>query len=215
MSRLESVVLEGSLVRLEPLGHQHRDGLWRVASGDRSTFTYTWVPETYEELGDYIDEALGEFAIGEGLPFAQVRVRDELIVGTTRFKELLPWEWPPNSPEQRESPDASEIGRTWLDPAVQGTGINAEAKLLLLTHAFETLNLRRVSLQTDERNVASQRAIEALGMRNDGTLRAHRVCADGTVRDSRFYSLLTTEWPATKVALKARVSRYIAQHSGS
>lgn len=206
---LDTVVLEGTLVTLIPLERSHFEDLWLIASGDRSTFSYTWVPETKEALHAYLDEAFEEYEAGEALPFTQVRRSDGRIVGTTRLKELIAWEWPPGHPEQREGPDVTEIGRTWLDPCAQGTGINADAKLSLMTYAFEHLMVRRVSIETDERNIASQRAIEALGVKLDGTLRAHRVGSDATVRDTRFYSIIAAEWPQAKAALQARVQRYV------
>jgi RimJ/RimL family protein N-acetyltransferase len=115
--------------------------------------------------------------------------------------------WDRDNPHQRGEnlPDAVEIGYTWLAPWAQRTGINTQAKLLMLTHAFETWRVHRVRLTTDARNTRSRAAIERLGARLDGILRAHHAAYDGAIRDSAFYSILDTEWPSAKAALIGRL----------
>jgi RimJ/RimL family protein N-acetyltransferase len=129
------------------------------------------------------------------------------VVGTTRFCYIEFWDWEPGSPHQRGAhlPDALEIGYTWLSPAAQRTGINTEAKLLMLTHAFETWRVHRVRLTTDARNERSRKAIERLGAGFDGVLRAARTAFDGGIRDSAHYSILDSEWPEIKRALAKRL----------
>jgi RimJ/RimL family protein N-acetyltransferase len=129
------------------------------------------------------------------------------VVGSTRFGNIEFWTWPPASPNQRgeDVPDAVEIGWTWYVPDAQRTGINTEAKLLMLTHAFETWRVHCVRLKTDARNERSRQAILGVGARFDGILRGHAVAADGTVRHSAFYSILDAEWPEVKERLRARL----------
>jgi RimJ/RimL family protein N-acetyltransferase len=117
------------------------------------------------------------------------------------------WDWPPGNPHQRgaDVPDVVEIGATWLAPAAQRTAINTEAKLLMLTHAFEAWRVHRVSLLTDARNERSRAAIARIGARLDGVVRAARVAADGGIRDTAVYSIVEPEWPAVRDALRARL----------
>ena len=137
-------------------------------------------------------------------PFAQVRLRDGAAVGCTAYWNTRTW------PES-DDPFAVEIGWTWLAASAQQTGINAEAKLLLLTHAFETLRLARVDLKTDARNQRSRQAIERLGARFEGVLRSwspsHVPGEEGKMRDSAMFSLIAAEWPDVKAHLAGRVAR--------
>jgi RimJ/RimL family protein N-acetyltransferase len=128
-------------------------------------------------------------------------------VGATRFLNVEFWKWPPGSPRQRgtDVPDVVEIGGTWLAPSVQRTGINTEAKLLMLTHAFETWRVHRVSFLTDARNTRSRAAILRLGARFDGVLRANRVASDGGIRDTAAYSIVEGEWPEVKAGLLSKL----------
>jgi RimJ/RimL family protein N-acetyltransferase len=141
------------------------------------------------------------------LPFATVQRSSGAVVGSTRFWSLEFWPWPENHPLRRPPgvPDAVEIGYTWLAPEVQRTALNTEAKLLMLTHAFEQWAVHRVSLRTDVRNARSRAAIERLGARLDGVLRAASPAMDGGIRDTASYSLLANEWPATRARLTLRL----------
>jgi RimJ/RimL family protein N-acetyltransferase len=196
----QAITFEGKLVRLEPLTMAHLPALLEIAQLE--DYPYTAVPKSQLEMQRYIQAALDEQAQGQALPFATVDKRASRVVGSTRFMAFEYWPWPKNSPHHRPlRPDAVEIGHTWLAPPAQRTGLNTEAKLLMLTHAFEKLGVRRVTLKTDARNLRSRRAIERLGAHLDGILRAHRPAADGGIRDSAMYSILAEEWPAIKTRL--------------
>jgi N-acetyltransferase len=193
-------VLTGSLVRLEPLSAGHVPGLTRAAEEDRSTYAWTLVPRA-GEVADYVAAQLTRPGL---TPFAQVRLRDGAAVGCTAYWNTRTW------PES-DDPFAVEIGWTWLAASAQQTGINAEAKLLLLTHAFEALRLARVDLKTDARNQRSRQAIERLGARFEGVLRSwspsHVPGEEGKMRDSAMFSVIAAEWPDVKTHLAGRVAR--------
>jgi RimJ/RimL family protein N-acetyltransferase len=200
-SRLDVPVLEGSLVRLEPLAVRHAPDLARAAEQDRSAYSFTVVPRA-GEVHEYL---AAQFARGsEGLtPFAQVRTRDGMAVGCTAF--CSPRVWP-----DRAGLRAIEIGWTWLAASAQGAGVNAEAKSLLFRYAFETLGVTRVDLKTDARNERSRRAIERLGAHFEGVLRSWSPSwapgEEGRMRDSAMFSVIAAEWPAVKAALDARLA---------
>lgn len=205
--RLEPVTLEGRYVRLEPLTLAHVPALLAVAKGPRETFGLTYVPTDEESTRRYVEAALADRAAGRALPFATVARGAGRVVGSTRFGNVEFWAWPPGNPFQRGEhlPDVVEIGWTWLAPDVQRSGVNTEAKLLMLTHAFEVWRVHRVSLNTDARNTRSRDAILRLGARFDGVLRAARVASDGAIRDTAAYSILEAEWPEVKAGLIARL----------
>jgi RimJ/RimL family protein N-acetyltransferase len=201
------VTLEGHRVRLEPLSLEHAAALLAAARGPRETYDYTWVPATADEMGRYIGAALADRDAGRALPFATVdRVRGR-VVGSTRFGNIEFWAWPSGSPFQRGSdvPDVVEIGWTWLAAEAQRTAINTEAKLLMLSHAFDVWRVHRVSLMTDARNRRSREAITRLGAAFDGVVRAQRMAADGSIRDTACFSILDREWPEVRRRLEARV----------
>jgi RimJ/RimL family protein N-acetyltransferase len=191
------VTLRNDVVALQPLSHEHEEGLLRAASGARETFALTWVPATPDEVRRYVEMALAEQTRGVSVPFATCDARTGNVVGSTRFMTIERWTWVKGSPLQRspEYTDAVEIGSTWLSPEAQRSPINTSAKLLMLTHAFEAWDVRRVTLKTDARNARSRAAIERIGGRLDGVLRAHMPAFDGRVRDTAFYSILHDEWP--------------------
>jgi RimJ/RimL family protein N-acetyltransferase len=200
-------VLSGSLVRLEPLSPSHVPDLARSAEEDRSAYAFTLVPRA-GEAADYVKAQLTR----DGLtPFAQVRVRDGKAVGCTSFCSPRTW------PGRREL-CAVEIGWTWLAASAQGTGINAEAKLALLTYAFETLGVARVDLKTDARNQRSRQAIARLGARFEGVLRSFSPSwapgEEGLLRDSAMFSVIAAEWPPVKSALASRVASALATGRG-
>jgi N-acetyltransferase len=207
----DRVTLHGRFVRLEPLARDHGPALAAAAAVDRSTFAYTWVPDGEDGAAAYVDDALAEEAAGNHLPFAVVRLdgpRHDEVVGSTRFIDTAPWRWAPAYPERQRTgvPDTVEIGHTWLGASAQRTVVNTEAKLLLLTHAFETWGVYRVRLKTDARNDRSRAAISRLGAQLDGVLRAHQPGADGTVRDSATFSIVADEWPAVRGGLQRRLA---------
>lgn len=205
---LAPIVLEGRHVRLEPLTRQHVKPLFEAAtSGPRDTFAHTFVAATEPAMSRWVEDALTAHAAGHALPFAIVMRAIDRVVGSTRFGNVEFWSWPPDSSNQRgeDRPDVVEIGWTWYAPSAQRTGLNTEAKLLMLTHAFETWRVHCVRLKTDARNERSRQAILRIGARFDGILRGHTVAADGTVRHSAFYSILDAEWPEVKERLRARL----------
>jgi N-acetyltransferase len=185
--------LEGRLVRLEPLDVRHVEGLWE-ASRDPGTWRWLSVsqPSTRDELGMWVDAALANAAAGTEIPL--VTLYRERVVGSTRFLTLRP--------EHR----SVEIGWTWLHPSVWGEGVNVEAKLLMLRHAFETWGCRRVELKTDALNERSRGAMEAMGATFEGVHRNHMLVRGGENRDSAWYSVLDEEWPAVRAGLTARLS---------
>ena len=204
----DQVVLSGRFVRLEPLGPAHAAGLVAAAAEDRATYGYTWVPDGPAQAEAFVAEAIAEARAGNHLPFATVRLHDERVVGSTRFIDMEPWPWPQGCARQRTGiPDAVEIGHTWLAASAQRTAINTEAKLLMMEHAFEAWAVHRVRLKTDARNARSRAAIERLGASFEGVLRAHQPAPDGSVRDTAFFSVVATEWPAVRDRLTGRLTR--------
>ncbi len=149
----------------------------------------------------YVETALAWQEAGTAVPFAIVRQQDDVVIGSTRFFNLERWSWPPAHSRQGHALDACEIGYTWLGRSAIRTAANTEAKLLLLTHAFETWELLRVCLHTDVRNQRSRAAIERIGGKFEGILRAHRVATDYIARDSARYSIVAAEWPDVKLRL--------------
>ncbi|MGW5564080.1 GNAT family N-acetyltransferase [Streptomyces tendae] len=198
---LKGPVLEGTLVRLEPLGHQHAADLAVAAEEDRGTYDFTTVPRA-DEVGSYIDAHLATAATGRLAPYAQVSLATGRAVGATAY-------WEPRSWLTDDALDAVEVGFTWLARSTQGTGINAEAKLLLFRHAFEVWGVSRVDLKTDARNRRSRAAIEGTGARFEGVLRnwsrSWAPGEEGRLRDSAIYSITAAEWPGCRKRLEDRV----------
>lgn len=201
MTRLQVSTLTGTHVALEPLSHEHVDALAAAASLDRGTFGYTQVPDGHDETVAYVDWLVEDAANGRAAPFAQRRLADDTIVGCTRFMSPL-------SPLGRNDPDEIEIGGTWLATSAQRTAVNTEAKLLLLTHAFEVWSVQRVAICTDARNTQSREAIEHLGAHFEGILRRHRRSTrsvDATrLRDTAAYAITVDDWPALRDVLLSR-----------
>jgi RimJ/RimL family protein N-acetyltransferase len=194
-------LLPGNLVRLEPLSLSHANGLVAAAVEDRSTYGFTHVPPA-EAMEAYIDELLAARSAGETLPLTQVRVSDDRLVGMTRY---LLFRWTTDTP----APYAVEIGGTWLAGSAQRSGINVEAKLLLLRHAFQEWGMARVDFKTDARNARSRAAIEGLGASFEGVLRnwqpSHVPGEEGGLRDSAMYSITADEWPDVHRHLSGRL----------
>lgn len=199
----EGFALQGQHVRLEPLDERHLDGLLAASAEDPSLYRWTYAPQGTRQTRIYLNTALEWRDAGTAAPFAIVRLADEVVVGSTRFWNLERWAWPEGHARYgRHFPDVCEIGHTWLARSAIRTGANTEAKLLMLTHAFETWQVLRVCLHTDARNNRSQTAIARIGGKLEGVLRAHRMAADYTIRDSVRYSIMAAEWPATQRRLK-------------
>jgi RimJ/RimL family protein N-acetyltransferase len=210
----ETFLLSGRHVRLEPLDHCHVDGLLAASavdqSPDNSSRLYQWspVPQSKDEAIRYVDTALEWLQAGTAVSFATVRVSDGAVIGSTRFFNLERWAWPQGHPlHGRTIPDACEIGYTWLSRAAIRTRANTETKLLMLTHAFEAWKVLRVCLHTDVRNERSRAAIERIGGKFEGILRAHRMAADFIARDSARYSIVASEWPDVKQQLSGFVGQ--------
>jgi RimJ/RimL family protein N-acetyltransferase len=203
---LDPVILTGHFVRLEPLSIDHVDALAAAAAIDRSSFGWTVVPDGAEATLAYVEALLHDHAALKVLPFVQVDAASGAVVGCTRY--LYPYWW-----RGRADPDELEIGGTWLSAVAQRTPMNSEAKLLLLTHAFDTYGVWRVSLCTDENNTRSRTAIERIGATFEGVQRNHRVRAgdfgnpSGEVlaRNTAVYSIIESEWPAVRDKLAARL----------
>ncbi|MEU7297738.1 GNAT family protein [Streptomyces exfoliatus] len=209
------VLLTGRSVRLEPLAMRHAEALARAGGADRAAYAFTPVPDGFESALDYIARALTDQAAGRSLPFALVSTADERVIGSTRFLELDYWRgpltWPPvpgmpHGDPLTSVPDAAEIGNTWIAGDARGTGINTEAKYLMLRHAFEAWGVRRITMRADARNTRSRIAIERLGASCEGVRRAHSRGLDGAVRDTAFYSILDEEWPTVRDIIELRLS---------
>ena len=208
-TRARPVVLAGRHVRLEPLTLGHVRALSAAASGPRETYALTTVPEDEPATLRYIEAALRDQEAGRSLPFATVARSTGRVVGSTRFLNVEFWTWPPGHARERglDVPNVAEIGATWLAADAQRTPINTEAKLLMLTHAFEEWRVHRVSLMTDARNERSRNAILRVGARFDGVIRAQRTAVDGTIRDTAAFSILESEWPTVKRQLQSRLEQ--------
>jgi RimJ/RimL family protein N-acetyltransferase len=196
--------LRGRHVELVPLTGDLVPALAAAAAVERSTYGFTEVPHGAAAMGDYVEWLIGQRDRNEAVPFAQRIPASSRVVGCTRFMELRWW-------RGRAVPDEVEIGGTWLAADVQRTAVNTEAKLLLLTHAFEQWNVDRVALATDERNERSRQAIGRLGATFEGILRNHRPSKVpgelGRARNTALFSITAAEWPAVRSALNDRLER--------
>jgi RimJ/RimL family protein N-acetyltransferase len=191
---LGPLTLAGAGVRLEPLAPGHAPALLEAGRDSEVWRHLTAEPRDLSQMESFVMTALAAQARGLELPFAVIALPEDKVVGSTRYLNI--WE------EHRQV----EIGWTWYASDRWGSGVNPEAKLLLLRHAFEDWGANRVYFKTDVLNVRSRAAIEKLGAVYEGTLRSDRVRRDGSLRDTVVYSLIRGEWPATKAALEARLS---------
>jgi N-acetyltransferase len=196
MPFLEPVTLTGDLVVLEPLQDAHHDELVRAASDGRLwDLWYTSVPSPETMRADLADK-LARQAAGETLPFTVRRTDTGAAVGMTTYLNI-----------EADVPRL-EIGSTWTAASAQRTGVNAESKLLLLTHAFDVLGCLAVEFRTHWHNHQSRAAIARLGAKQDGVLRTHRRMPDGSLRDTVVFSILDTEWPAVRSGLRHRLAGF-------
>jgi RimJ/RimL family protein N-acetyltransferase len=201
-----SPTLHGQHVRLEPLASSHIDALLAAAQIDLAIYRWTVVPQSRAEMERYVATALTWCEQGTALPFATVRQSDGAIIGSTRFFLLEHWAWPEGHGRHgRSQPDAGEIGYTWLAAGAIRTAANTEAKLLMLTHAFETWGMLRVCFHTDARNTRSAAALERIGAQFEGILRSHRIAVDNIARNSSRFSIIAAEWPEVKARLEQRL----------
>ena len=189
MAFVEPVTLSGRGLTLAPLALEHEAGLRAAAAdGELWNIRVTSVPEP-EQTRHYIEEALAMRAAGSRFAFAVLETTSGTVLGSSSYHDILP------------SVKRLEIGYTWYARRCQRTHINTTAKLLLLSHAFDTLGCNVVGWRTDNFNHASQRAIERLGARKDGVIRGHGLRRDGTIRDTVMYSLRSGEWPEVRAQL--------------
>ena len=196
MKTLVPVEFECRGLRLVPLTQAHAAGLTAAARDGRLwELWYTSVPAP-EQVGDYIATALAGQLAGHMLPWVVCDERSGAIIGSTRYHDIVP------------AVSRVEIGYTWYGALWQRSQVNTVCKLLLLGHAFDALGCAVVGLRTDNFNLRSQRAIEALGAKRDGVLRHHALRRDGSVRDSVMYSILASEWPDVKRHLELRLARH-------
>ena len=192
--------LEGHGVRLEPLSAEHEKGLAEAATdGKLWELWFTSVPEP-EKTRAYIDIALHGQKEGHMLPWVVRDAKSGAVLGSTRYHDIIP------------AADRVEIGYTWYAKRCQRTHVNTACKVLLFSHAFDSLKCKVVGLRTDNFNFRSQRAIEALGAKKDGVIRHHWPRRDGSIRDTVMYSVLAHEWPDVRNHLETRLRRNEAAH---
>ena len=189
MAYIEPVTLSGRGILLEPLGLNHEAGLRAAAAdGELWKLRVTSVPEP-EQTRKYIEDALAMREAGNRFAFAVREANTGTVLGCSSYHDIIP------------AVRRLEIGWTWYARRCQRTHVNSVAKLLLMTHAFETLGCQVVGWRTDNFNFASQAAIERLGAKKDGVIRGHALRRDGTVRDTVMYSMRSGEWPEAKAQL--------------
>jgi N-acetyltransferase len=194
-ARIEPVTLDGGLVRLEPLSLDHVAGLAEVAL-DPAIWRWTIArPTTVEELRAWVETAIAGRATGTEMPFATIERATGRPIGSSRFMNVVL--------EHRRV----EIGWTWVASAWQRTGVNREAKLLMLGHAFDTLGCRRVEFKTDSLNEPSRTALLGIGAQFEGIFRNHMVMPEGRMRHSAYYSVIDEEWPAVRAGLERSLTR--------
>jgi N-acetyltransferase len=201
---LNFLTLKNSIVRLEPLEQRHVAALLAIAQASPEIYALTTTPTTLEGMQAYVQVAQAARDKNLAVPFATVNAQTGEVVGSTRFGNLEYWAWAQGHPLQKTngSPDAAEIGWTWLAPQAQRTAINTNAKLLMLEYAFEVWKVQRMTLKTDSRNQRSRNAILRLGAVFEGILRAHMPAADGGIRHTAMFSILAEEWETLKPRLE-------------
>jgi len=194
--------LNGKYVRLAPMSLNHVDALVEAANEDRSTYGYTKVPSSREEMAAYALDLLSQHESDLTVPFVQIDVSSDTVVGVTRYLNF-------RCKADRSIPFGVEIGGTWLGASSQRTRVNSEAKLLLLDYAFSTWQTVRVDFKTDARNERSRAAILRLGATDEGVLRQFQPSKvsgeESLFRDSAYFSILDTEWPGVQSELKSRI----------
>jgi N-acetyltransferase len=195
LNNVAPVMLEGAVVRLEPLRRNHAGMFWDVAKNDLDNI-FQWFPYRVNSLEDFnniVDKALLEQERGDSVVFATLERSSGKVIGSTRFMNI-------DRVNRRV-----EIGSTWIAPAWHRTAVNTEAKYLMLRHAFETWNSFRVELKTDALNQRSRNAILRIGAKEEGALRRHVITWTGRVRDTVYFSILDSEWPEVKAKLETRL----------
>ena len=186
-------ILEGAKIRLEPMTMAHLARLEAVAFDDRIWRLTTHRVKTSDDLKQWMENALSLEAAGTVMPWVTILKAEDRVIGSTRFLDF------------NEAHKTTELGWSWLVPHFQGTGLNAEAKLLQLTYAFDELKLNRVALKTHHQNLQSQAAMRKIGAIEEGTFRNHMVMPDGSLRHSVWFSIIREDWPRVRSLLTARV----------
>jgi len=187
------ITLTGSHIRLEPMRPSHAPALLEAG---RDEAIWTWMPArplTAETMDRWLEKAMHAESQGREYPFVVVRLKDDRVIGSTRYLEV------------QEDDRTVEIGWTWYATDAWGGVVNPEAKYLLMRHAFDDWHAIRVALKTDINNLHSQAAIKKLGARYEGTLRNQRIRPDGSYRDTVIFSVIEREWPAVKAGLEQRL----------
>lgn len=187
---LAPVVLEGRVVRLEPMALDHLDALSRVGLDPSLWALTTSRVATRDDMRQYMETALAEQAAGTALPFVTIARATREVVGSTRFANIV------------HEHARAEIGWTWITPRWQRTAVNTEAKYLMLRHAFERMGCERVELKTNALNARSRTAMLRIGATEEGTFRRHMINADGSPRDSVYFSVIAEEWPVVRARLE-------------
>lgn len=196
--KVEPVVLEGEFVRLEPMRVDHLPALCKVGL-DPSLWELTAnIVREESDLERYVRSALADQMLGKAVPFVTIEKESGTVVGSTRFGNI------------EVANRKTEIGWTWINPKWQRTAINTEAKLLMLTHAFEVWKCIRVELKTDVKNERSQKAMRRIGCTKEGVFRNHMITESGRFRDSVYFSIIESEWAGVKENLRAKLSARVA-----
>lgn len=189
------VTLTGRRVRLEPMAPEHLEGL-TIAGAHEELWRWTMAKaDTPEAMKEYVDAAFADAGAGIALPFVTFDVESDQLIGSTRFGNI------------DHANRKVEIGWTWITPEFQRSYVNSEAKYLMLSHAFEVWDCNRVELKTDFLNQKSREAMLRIGAVEEGTLRRNMLCYGGRFRDTIYYSVLSSEWPAVKSRLELFMSR--------
>lgn len=179
-------VLENKRVLLQPLQLEHLDALWSIGADASLWAIQLYQMETKQDLEKYLQKALRERAAEESIPFVIFDKKENRIAGSTRYMGV-------SLPNKR-----TEIGATWIDPALHGSGLNKAMKYAMLQYAFEVMDLNRVEFKTDELNTQSRNAILSLGCTQEGIFRRHMITSTGRVRNTVYFSILKEEWPEAK-----------------
>ncbi|MBK8466955.1 MAG: GNAT family N-acetyltransferase [Chloracidobacterium sp.] len=191
--KVEPVILEGKFVRLEPMALEHLDGLWEAGQDESLWRLNPMNVSSRDDMQSYIEIAIADQNKGVALPFVTVERSSGKVIGSTRLGNI--------DVQNRRA----EIGWTWIDPAWQRTAVNTEAKLLMLTHAFEVWKCIRLELKTDVLNEKSRNAILRLGAKEEGVFRNHVICDTGRFRDSIYFSIIESEWESVKTNLTSKL----------
>ncbi len=191
---VKPVILEGKFIRLEPMAAEHLDGLWEAGRDESLWSLNPMTVSSRDDMQRYIEIALADLERGVALPFVTIEHSSGKIIGSTRFGNI-------DVQNLR-----AEIGWTWINTEWQRTAVNTEAKLLMLTHAFESWKCIRVELKTDVLNERSRNAILRLGAKEEGIFRNHVICDTGRFRDSIYFSIIETEWESVKTNLTSKLT---------